>query len=227
MPTMYEVYSQQRPGRPRWAMGSSAALLLLTVLLAAALIHHKVGPGKLPLEQFTTPLFRGVRPVGWKEITSELPAATEAAWAEPTKDQTPGRACFLFRRVMWPLAAPPDRLTRSAAREYALEVFSLFVPGSRVPRRDANEPSPTQAEIAGTTGLTMQFKCVTPDGQSASCLVCCTVLAPSGGSMITPVHVIGIAILVPGEPGLAENRLLDRMSHELSIGGAQADESGY
>jgi hypothetical protein len=223
MPVMYEVYSQQRPGRPRWALASSAALLLLTVLLAAALIQHKAGPGSLPLEPFATQLLQGRRPVGWKEITSELPAATELAWAEPDNGKEAGRACFIFSSPppLWPFSTAADRVVRAAARDYAMEVFDLFAHGSRLSPPDKADANPTPGPIAGTNGLTMKFKCVAPKGQPAYCLVRCTVIAATNGAVIAPVHVLGVAVFVPGEPGLAETRLLDRMCRQLSIGGAE------
>lgn len=224
MPHMYEVYSQQRPGRPRWALGSSATLLLLTVAMAAALIQHKAGPDGLPLGPFATPDLQGRRPVDWKEITSELPAATEAAWAEPAKADRPARACFIFNLPMWPVA-PADRLAQKASRDYAAEVFALFAPGTRLSPPDKREAKPTPAPIAGTTGLTMTFKGATPHGQTAHCLVRCVVLAPTGGLVLARIHVLGVAVFVPGEPEAADLRLLDRMSRQLRVGGAEPDGS--
>src|SRR5690554_3506566 len=122
---MYQVYTQQRPGRPRWALAASATLLLLTVGLASALIQYKTGGDTIILKPFSTPRFQGKLPAGWKELGGDVPGGTDVALVEPSAPEGSGRQLFIFARLVPPVAAPPERIAAAVARDYATELFGL------------------------------------------------------------------------------------------------------
>lgn len=209
MPGMYEVYSQQRPGRPRWALGASAILLLLTVSLAAALVHHKGGLNDVPLKPFAKAPFVGRYPANWSPIQGELPPEdTRCAWAEPAGDAHQGRCVLLFFRPYRPLlfGGPPD--ARKLADRYAKQILQLYVAptGQRAEEMIAYD---TPQAIASIGAVTVSVQLTPPDGgRPWICFVRVGVL-PGG-------HAVGAAVLTQDATDI---RLLERISQELRIPG--------
>src|SRR5690349_20226588 len=101
---MYELYSQQRPGKPRWTIGASAVVLLITVAMAAAVTRYK---SQAILSQLTSPqVFQQGRikvslPEGWKlAAEKELTGGAVARCLEPTaKNTATGRQLVVFRHL--------------------------------------------------------------------------------------------------------------------------------
>ena len=75
---MYEVYSQTRPGRPRWAVAACAFLLLLTLALAAMLSANKTRGNRVSLtsesEFFPAGRLRVRMPADWNREKGKLSA---------------------------------------------------------------------------------------------------------------------------------------------------------
>ena len=102
---MYQVYSQQQPGRPRWALVACALLLLLAVAAAAALIESRNRRRHVELGETRAYPAAGLSarvPKGWEGIPQEdWPPGVVAGFAEPGLTSGLGRRLFLFR-------GPPD-----------------------------------------------------------------------------------------------------------------------
>src|SRR5262245_50442765 len=105
---MYQVYSQQRAGHPRWTLGASAALLLLTVLLAAAVTRYKAHVLQVPLDKervFARGQLRCALPSGWKlEAQDNLPRGIGIVLdAQELEEGEPGsRRLLIFRDLPHP-----------------------------------------------------------------------------------------------------------------------------
>ena len=68
---MYQVYSQQRPGRPRWTLGASAMVLLLTLGFASGVIQYKDRALRAHLsdvKSFTRGALKCAIPAGWELV---------------------------------------------------------------------------------------------------------------------------------------------------------------
>jgi hypothetical protein len=204
MPGMYEVYSQQRPGRPRWALGSSAILLLITVSLAAALVHHKNGQNDVPLKPFSKAPFIGRLPSTWQIIQGDTPEDARVALVEPTDGTHPGRRVFLFFRSPSFLGGVPE--PGSLATRYAKQILRLYVsPNGQ--RKEDTVPYDTPETIAGLGATTISVQLTPPNGGPPStCFVRVSVL-PSG-------QAIGAAVLTQD---VTDIRLLERICQELRI----------
>ncbi len=208
---MYQVYSQQRPGRPRWALGASAILLLATVGLAAALVHYKTGGERIILKPFSTRSgLKGKMPSDWKELQDGVPQGTLLALVEPAEGQKPGRRLFFFGRPPFPFAAPA-KYAKAVAGNFAQEALSLSAPSSGEMRVE-KPPGGSTDQIAGLRAVTVLYELKTParqNGPAWFCLARATVL-PGG-------QVIGLALLTSGEMRATDVRLLDRVSRELEV----------
>ena len=107
---MVTVFSQQRPGRPRWALPAGLALLLGTLGMAAGLIAVKkraqyVSLG--PIREWPGQL-RAALPADWEVIPeTELPQGVVHGLVESVKSRSRiPRQLYLFRGISEPLALP-------------------------------------------------------------------------------------------------------------------------
>ncbi len=93
---MYQVYTQQRPGRPRVAAAASAGLLLLTVGLAASLVQQRREASNVTLgdpQRLSAHLLARI-PDGWDPIpTDELPAGVVYGVGEPPRGASGATRC--------------------------------------------------------------------------------------------------------------------------------------
>ncbi len=116
---MYQIYSIQRPGRPRWALAAAAFLLLLTVLMAYVLVHYKTSSRAFELGNnvVLTDARINIRiPAGWVENlkTTQLPEGVVAVFAEPASSDTiDGRKIVIFRGRPGTLGLPSNHLPNS------------------------------------------------------------------------------------------------------------------
>ncbi|HOB76185.1 MAG TPA: hypothetical protein PKG54_16855 [Phycisphaerae bacterium] len=206
---MYQVYTQQRPGHPRWALGASAILLLATVGLAAALIRYKTGGDNVILKRFS--VGKGLRaglPADWKPLEQDQPEGTLVALAEPTDGQQPGRRLFIFLRPANFRLMSPAKMVQEAARDYARDVLMSAPSGGEM--KDRDPPGDPTGEIAGRPGVTVLVELPPRTDRPAwFCLGRATIL-PQG-------VVIGVALQTVGETRRADMHLLDRVGRELDI----------
>jgi hypothetical protein len=217
MAGMYEVYSQQRPGHPRWALGASAILLLLTVALAAALIQYKSGFGNVPLQPFTSSGLEGALPTGWQDLQGELPEGTLLAVAEPGEGRQPGRQLFIFARLPLPLLRHPTEFANATAEAYAMEALSQNVPSSGE-MKVQRSPGGSVEQVDDLRAIGVLVRLSPPKNAPPwYCLVRTAIVPPGLG--LRPGCAIGVALLTRGELSKADIRLLDRVSRELRIAG--------
>lgn len=100
---MYQVYSIQRPGRPKWALSACALLLGLTLALAWVLVVYKARANRIELgpEQALPAGELIVRiPAGWQPITDDpdnLPTGVVAVYHDPQAEPGQDRRLYLFR----------------------------------------------------------------------------------------------------------------------------------
>ncbi len=106
---MYEVYSQQRPGHPRWTLAASAFVLLLSVGLAAAVSYQKSRALLIPLtspQDYAGGQLRTAMPQRWELLPdSELPPGVVVSAQEP-EDKDRRRRLSIFRGASYPLGLP-------------------------------------------------------------------------------------------------------------------------
>ncbi len=130
---MYQIYSIQRPGRPRWALAASAFLLLLTVIMAATLVHYKSALHTVELGEeivFTDARIKVRMPAGWTDDleNTQLPDGAVALFVEPTRpNMLPGRKIVLFRGRPASLGLPANHLRSSIAAW-----IKTIIPGGRL-----------------------------------------------------------------------------------------------
>lgn len=200
---MYQVYNQQRPGRPRWALGSSAILLLLTVVLAWGLIQYKSRSESIPLEPFSARGVRGGLPAGWQPIALETaPAGTVAAVAE---GGMPARRAFVFTHALYDGDDLREVSIRAATRFGEQLILTFALPGDvRVTAPAASEA----AAIAGLPAWTVHFKGYSPFGEFSVLVRAAS--SPSG-------RHVGAAILGFQTRTRADRDLLDQISSRIEL----------
>jgi hypothetical protein len=197
---MYQVYSQQRPGRPRWALGSSAMLLLLTVGLAAALVDYKnKGGSQLTRAGITVHL-----PPGWHEAGHDAPPGTVLAAVEAEEGED--RALFVFS-VPFPDGSPRAIIPRIAAR-YGQRVLLGAARSSGELGQEQLDRSKADI-IAGQPADTFLLSLVSPFAPPVCCLVRVAVL-PQG-------RLVGLALVKKGAPSPSDTRLLDRVGQRIEV----------
>lgn len=95
---MYQVYSQLRPGRPRWTLAANAFVLLLTVGLAAGVSNYKRRALQVALDKpsvSTRSQLRVRLPEGWTvKSDGDLPAGIAFVASDPG---TRARRVIIFR----------------------------------------------------------------------------------------------------------------------------------
>lgn len=177
---MYQIYSIQRPGRPRWALAATALLLLLTVLMAYALVHYKTNPQAFELGNDVVLADARIKvrmPSGWVENleTPHLPEGAVAVFAEqPASDMAGGRKIVIFRGRPGTLGLPSTHLPNSILQW--IKVIDLR-------RGQLHLNDPTFEHIGALPGITQTglFGNVDP---------------ATGQQMIQ--HIIGRAAMAPG-----------------------------
>ncbi len=118
------VYSQQRAGKPAWAIFGAAVLLGLTVALAYAVILHKDHIHRVEFaatKPFPAGHLHARLPKGWKPL-EELPAGVLAGLKQTFPDRPP-RTLYLFRGP-----AVGDLAPRARSLEAVLNLVSEGYP---------------------------------------------------------------------------------------------------
>lgn len=211
MPIMYQVYSQQRPGRPRWALGSSAILLLLTVGLAAALVQYKSRNEDLPLKQISAAGIQMKLPADWKIVSpgnEESPQGTLAVASEPASKGSPGRHVLIFTAQPYPLG---NRMMYG--KVVGLKYVAELNRGMGLATMEGDND--TSRDLAGLPAVTVEAVGHSPSrkGFATYCLARVAV-SPDG-------YVIGAAVLSRDARRLTAIRLLDRISQGIELPGAK------
>ncbi len=205
---MYQVVSQQRPGRPVWALISTAVLLLLSVGFAWAVIHYKSSgesPGLGDLRDCPRGELRCRIPAGWKESLEEslVPGLVLAA-QEPPGGNTPARQprqLFVFRGL--PRGSGVASLDAAQAITAALQRLT--------PRAITLDSRP--AMIGPLPGWTLASVAESPlSGERVFC-ISRAALAPRG-------QVVGLVLLTHDPIRPADRRLLDELSRHLQLDAA-------
>lgn len=108
---MYQVHSQQRPGRPRLALLGAACLLLATTAMAWLVTDRKhraldqIALGEL--EEVADGALAVRPPEGWTSLDpGRLPTGVLRAWREPDDETTVPRSLYLFRGRAGELGLP-------------------------------------------------------------------------------------------------------------------------
>lgn len=214
---MYQVYTQQRPGRPRWALGSSAILLLITVGLAAGLIRMKSRVGDVPLKDFALPGLSGKLPAEWKTIDrkdASLPPGTLAAVQEGDSKDTLGRQLYVY-------TAPPDsdglpsRYAAAVANRYATLVMGRLAQ-ALIPGSPTDEESVGPARVAGLPGWAVKRVGLSGSAQGLMPVTCLSVAGIGPGGQI-----IGAALWIQGTPRVGDRRLLENIAGTLEFVGTR------
>jgi hypothetical protein len=202
---MYELYTQPRPGHPRWALVASALLLLITVALAQALIQIKTREYWVPLEP--------VRVIPRGHLQMALPAG----WQERSEDLPPGVVVSLFeaserrpRQLLVRRAPPrPYGLPSQHAADTAAQAVNLLIPSSRPVRDDG------PGQIGTLPGWTVYAESLSPfdGGRVLSCL---------GRSAIGPAgQMVTVLLLVPDRIQRADRQLVEQISSHIQLLDAQ------
>lgn len=209
---MYQVYSQQDPGRPRWTLLACALLLLVTVGLAAVLVHQRRGGGDVPLDpprSFPEGRLEARLPVGWKTLSERnWPSGIIAAAAEPASGGRPGRQLFLF------CGAPDSNALPSLeGRMFIAQLGGLVIEGQPV-ARETLKPGPL-GHMPGET-VVLQYVVKPAEGGWLSCCVGRAAVTPSGA-----IH--GVFLTIPGveRPRMSDIRLVDSVSRAIRLTEAQ------
>jgi len=210
---MYEVYSQQRPGRPRWALASSALLLLFTILLAAALTKIKARAFDAPLGELKSYATGGLEarlPKDWQAIPSQqLPAGIIAGASEPREGRTRHRSVFVFRGK-----PSPGGISATDAWTAIDEAAQSLTQGLVKPAQPLGP-----GHVGWLPGWTIAFITVSPiqTGQLITYLGRAAV-APDG-------QVVGVILTLPGQHRTGDEMLLDKICSHVSLFDLQLAES--
>lgn len=201
--SMYQVYTQQRPGKPRWALGSGAILLLITVGMAYALIEYKAA-GTFELSRSGVTI---LLPAGWQELRDNLPTGTLLAAAHPDKEE--GRAVFVF-------GAPIDRNNGRAVARFALRYGQTVLTEAAPSSGEFSEmplPASKDDTLAGQPARTFILSLLSRDDDPTHCMVRVAVMPDQ--------RLLGVALLGRGWPGPADLRLLDRICDKVKLGASE------
>lgn len=186
-----------RPGHPRWALAASALLLLIALATASVLIQHKSRTQIVPLEEESQTYPAGglsIRlPKHWQKIEHDLDPGFVVG-ASPSKSAS--ELTLVFRGIPKPLGIPSvDGLD---ALRQGLGIAAEAIESK--PGRIGTLPGWT-ALFASPTIIAGQRR-VHYLGRSA--------IAPDG-------QVLGVILMVPREPRLADRQLLDDLSRHLTL----------
>jgi hypothetical protein len=207
--TMYEVYSTQRPGRPKWALAAGAILLLLAVGLAEALIYHRTHMWEVSLGASQEYVEGGIRarvPAGWRQIPeAECPPGTVIGVTEPATKNRPGRLLYLFRAA--PKVNGTPLLHGFAA---ALDMATALGAGALMGGPTAGFASvDSLPAVSLFTGPGTEFGSPTEDESPA---FCCTRVAVGPGG-----EIVGLALEASRPLGNADRRLLDQVAESVEL----------
>ena len=212
---MVTVFSQQRPGRPRWALPVGLALLLGALGMAARLIAVKteaqyvsLGPvGELPGE------LSGAVPEGWKVIPeADLPQGAVHGWVEPSHRRgKTARQLYLFHGISEPFALPSRegcQTLKLVARDAVYKLCRAM--GYKLLRFDL--PDRQFDPIGPFTGCTAQVESIvaTEQGPSPYYHLGRVAVTPGG-------QVFGVLIETGRKPGRSDARLLDQVCEHLTV----------
>lgn len=211
---MYEVYSQTRPGRPRWAVAACALLLLLTLALAAMISTHKSRGTRVSLtrepELFPAGRLRIRMPVDWnrdKGSLSGVPGVvTEArrvaggiaAAAQATRERV-----IVFRSPPRRNGIPSIDAAESLRRQLGTETM---IESRSEPTRMGSLPAWSVEYAPDSRGATTSIHCL---GKAA--------LAPDG-------QIAGLVLICPRPPTEEDRRLLENMGNSLELTDLEATD---
>jgi hypothetical protein len=112
---MYEVFSMNRAGNPRWAVVATAILFLLTTVIAGLISHQKSRQAEIILgdrQVYPALYLQAGFPQGWEVEPAEAAAGGQVLVASD-RDSRTGRHLVVFR--LRPSMLGPRQLTRATA----------------------------------------------------------------------------------------------------------------
>ncbi|HSW47408.1 MAG TPA: hypothetical protein VLM89_17730 [Phycisphaerae bacterium] len=197
---MYQIYTQTRPGRPRWALAACAGLLALALILAALLSAGKTRGTPIPLQSSPT-FFPAGRlsiqlPAGWTQDDSRL-ASIPGVVSVNRKPGGVAETVIVFRGIPRPHGIPSVDATESL-RDI------LFSPEPMI--ENQSEP----AFMGSLPAWTLELSPDSARSQSRLHYLGRACLAPDG-------QIAGVVLALAGPPTREDRRLLDNMSDSLSI----------
>ncbi len=203
---MYQVYSLQCPGRPRWALVACALLLLLTVGMAAALIQRRTRAREIALGRSAAYPAGGLRaclPLGWTPIEAdELPVGGVAGVERPPAGG-PASRLFLFRGIPRVLGLPSSECL-SAVVQIAQSLSGGVPVGAqpRGPARVGSLPGWTVATGTSVGAALLGAKWRYCLGRAA--------IGPGG-------EIVGLILHLPRPPRRDDEYLLDEVSQRMDL----------
>ena len=197
---MYQVYSIQRPGRPKWALTASGLLLILSIGVAWALIQTKARGTYVRLDTQSKDYPAGglrVRlPAGWETLDAKtlarFPAVVIGARAGDGLDD---ETVFVFRAGRRPFGLPS-----ADAVDILHETFGPTGQAS-------SQPAMIGPFFARSITTTIPSR---PGQPAESHLLARIAIAPDG-------QTFGILLLLPRKPTPHHVTLLDEMSGSLQL----------
>ncbi len=204
---MYEVYSAQRPGRPRRSLVAAIAVLLLTVAAAQTLIFYRERATLVqlgPRNQYPDGQISVCLPIGWQPVDKNLwPTGAVIGIEAPGTDDRQARL-FVFR------GPPTTNGVASSAGLRALVAVSKAL-GADVLFDRGLEP------IGAFPGVTVTMaKGRGPRAiQSPFCLGR-VAIGPSG-------EVVGLVLQVDSAPRRADETLVDQVAKSIELTGISLD----
>lgn len=205
MLAMYQAYSMQRPGRPKWALAASGLALILTVGMAAGLIQYKHSVNHVPLGKAKLYEQGGLRtrlPSEWNDLPFEkLPAGVIAAAQEPTAEGEGSRDVFVFRADPSPLGVPAFDGLEAVAR-----LAQSLVSGSIDQIAELDE-----GPIGDLPGATFYCQVYASWGRGAKVICLARVaVAPDG-------QTVGVLMRLGRQYTGSDETLLDRISRDTHL----------
>ncbi|GEM_PF-861976 len=209
-PAMYQVYSIQRPGHPRWALAASGLLLVASVGLAWGLIHAKSRGTYMPLEDQSRDYpARGIRarlPSGWEALDGARVASLPAVVAAVAAPEESDRVACIFRGNRQRLGVPSA---------HVLDVLEEAFVHLRLAGDVETEPAMIGPFFARTVRSTAGDRIGKAPGSHFLARVA---FAPDG-------QTFGILLLLPRKPTPRDEQLLGEMGQHLQLLTLSLDES--
>lgn len=206
---MYEVYTQQRPGRPWWALIITMILLLMAVTLALLIIQAKGRERYAPLERESELSISGrVRvklPAGWRKIRTDDLDKIPGAIIGTISDKADERLLIIFRGGPRPLGLPSID-----GAELVKDILS-----SLKSWREIQSGASRIGPLPAWTGI---FGPSVPYANIQTHYLVRAGLSPDG-------QTLGILLRVPREPWPEDHALLDEISKSLELADQQVSSN--
>jgi len=193
---MYQIYSMNRTGNPRWALAAAALLLLIAVALAALLIQHKRRSQIVALETSIQHYPAGglsIRlPKDWKHIETDL----DPGYVVGVRSIDSNEALLVFRGIPKSLGVPSIEGREALRQGLGTEFEEVESSPGQI------GPLPGWTCLYTLSSRSNEHQSVYYLGRSA--------VAPDG-------QILGIMLAIPRKPRQADRQLLDDLSNHLTL----------